>query len=78
MNDAAPLLETTTAELSTTLPLNSCRHCLRHGTPDWQSFIVLQPGFRAPLETATRRQPWHGRRFANGSMPFSTAMLDGA
>ena len=50
------------------------------GTPDWrQSFLVLQPGVSgSPQNGNSASNPGMGGVSANGSMPFSTAMLDGA
>jgi len=77
VNDAAPLLETTTPEISATLPSESLQVLPQTGTPDWQSFIILQPGTRATGNT-TPNNPGMGGVSANGSMPFSNALLDGA
>lgn len=77
VNDAAPLLETTTAELSSTLPSESLAVLPQVGTPDWQSFIILQPGTRG-TGTTTPNNPGMGGVSVNGSMPFSNALLDGA
>ncbi len=77
VNEAAPLLETTTAEISATLPSESLQALPQVGTPDWQSFIILQPGTRGTANT-TPNNPGMGGVSANGSMPFSNALLDGA
>jgi hypothetical protein len=79
VNDAAPLLETTTAELSATLPSEQLQVLPQTGTPDWQSFIILQPGTRGvPQNGNNVSNPGMGGVSANGSMPFSNALLDGA
>lgn len=79
VNDAAPLLETTTAELSATLPSEQLQVLPQTGTPDWQSFIILQPGTRGvPQNGNNTSNPGMGGVSANGSMPFSNALLDGA
>jgi hypothetical protein len=45
VSENAPLLETTTAELSSTLPSETLQQLPQTaGTPDWQSFLVLMPG----------------------------------
>lgn len=76
VNETAPLLETTTAEISATLPSESLQVLPQTGTPDWQSFIILQPGTRGTANT-TPGNPGMGGVSANGSMPFSNALLDG-
>jgi hypothetical protein len=76
VNESAPLLETTTAELSATLPVETLQTLPQTGTPDWQSFLVLLPGTSGNPSNAAN--PGMGGVAANGSMPFSTAMLDGA
>jgi hypothetical protein len=80
VNDAAPLLETTTAELSATLPSDTLQELPQTaGTPDWQSFLVLQPGASGVAQNGnSATNPGMGGVAANGSMPFSTAMLDGS
>ena len=76
VNENAPLLETTTAELSATLPTDTLQTLPQTGTPDWQSFLVLLPGTSG--NAGSQANPGMGSLAANGSMPFSTAMLDGA
>jgi hypothetical protein len=79
VNDAAPLLETTTPEISATLPAESLQVLPQTGTPDWQSFIILQPGTRGVAQNGnSASNPGMGGVSANGSMPFSNALLDGA
>jgi hypothetical protein len=80
VNDsAAPLLETTTAELSATLGTDTLQNLPQGGSPDWQQFIVLQPGTKGtPQGYNNVSNPGMGGVSANGSMPFSTALLDGA
>jgi hypothetical protein len=77
VNETAPLLETTTAELSTTLPTDTLQSLPQTGTPDWQGFLVLLPGTSGNGGSGTAN-PGMGSLSANGSMPFSTAMLDGS
>lgn len=79
VNESAPLLETTTAEMSSTLPVDTLQALPQTGTPDWQSFLVLLPGVAgAPQNGNSSSNPGMGGVSASGSMPFSTAMLDGA
>ncbi len=79
VNESAPLLETTTAEISATLPTDTLQTLPQTGTPDWQSFLVLMPGTSGvPQNGNSASNPGMGGVSANGSMPFSTAMLDGA
>lgn len=77
VNENAPLLQTTNAELSTTIPTDTLQTLPQSGNPDWQSFLVLLPGTSGNSGTATGN-PGMGSLAANGSMPFSTAMLDGS
>ena len=77
VNTDAPLMETTTAELSATLPTDTLQTLPQTGTPDWQSFLVLLPGTSGNGGSGTAN-PGMGGLAANGSMPFSTAMLDGS
>jgi Carboxypeptidase regulatory-like domain len=77
VNTEAPLLETETSELSSTLPTETLQTLPQTGTPDWQSFLVLLPGTSGNGSTSTSN-PGMGSLAANGSMPFSTAMLDGS
>jgi hypothetical protein len=75
---AAPLLETTTAELSTTISKEALTTLPQVGTPDWQQFIILLPGTRGtPQNGNNSSNPGMGGVSANGSMPFSNALLDG-
>jgi Carboxypeptidase regulatory-like domain len=79
VNESAPLLQTTSSELSATLPDQTLQQLPQTGTPDWQSFVVLQPGVSgAPQNGNSASNPGAGGAAANGSMPFSTAMLDGS
>jgi hypothetical protein len=75
---AAPLLETTNAEISTTISKETLTTLPQVGTPDWQQFIVLLPGTRGtPQNGNNTSNPGMGGVSANGSMPFSNALLDG-
>lgn len=79
VNTSAPLLQTTSAEMSSTLPSETLEGLPQTGTPDWQSFVVLQPGVSgAPQNGNSASNPGAGGAAANGSMPFSTVMLDGS
>ncbi len=80
VSENAPLLETTTAELSSTLPSETLQQLPQTaGTPDWQSFLVLMPGTSGVAQNGnSATNPGMGGVAANGSMPFSTAMLDGS
>src|SRR5690242_12694802 len=75
---AAPLLETATAELSTTISKENLTTLPQVGTPDWQQFIVLLPGTRGTPQNGNQTSnPGMGGVSVNGSMPFSNALLDG-
>jgi hypothetical protein len=79
VNESAPLLQTTSAEMSSTLQEQTLQTLPQVGTPDWQSFVVLQPGVSgAPQNGNSASNPGAGGAAANGSMPFSTGMLDGS
>ncbi len=79
VNESAPLLQTTSSELAATLPEQTLQQLPQAGTPDWQSFVVLLPGVSgAPQNGNSASNPGAGGASANGSMPFSTAMLDGS
>lgn len=78
VNESAPLLQTTSAELSTTLPTDTLQTLPQSGTPDWQSFLVLLPGVSGNNNNGNAANPGMGGTAANGSLPFSTAMLDGS
>ena len=74
---AAPLLETTTAEISQTIPLETLKNLPQTGgIPDWQSFLSFLPGTRG--NGTNNASPNMGQVSVNGSMPFSNALLDGA
>ena len=77
VNETAPLLQTTSAEVSTTLPTQTLATLPQSGNPDWQSFLVLLPGTSGNGGTGSAN-PGMGSLSANGSMPFSTAMVDGS
>jgi hypothetical protein len=73
----APLLETTTAEISQTIPQETLAVLPQTGgIPDWQSFLTILPGTRG--NGTNNSNPGMGGVSVNGSLPFSNAMLDGA
>src|SRR5450631_1143581 len=73
----APLLETTTAEISSTVPQETLKLLPQTGgIPDWQSFLTFLPGTRG--NGTNNNSPGLGGVSVNGSMPFSNALLDGA
>ena len=78
VNENAPLLQTTSAELSTTIPTDTLQTLPQSGNPDWQSFLLLLPGTSGNAGSGSTANPGMGSLAANGSMPFSTAMLDGS
>jgi hypothetical protein len=79
VEESAPLLETTSAEISSTLPSETLQELPQSGAPDWQGFLVLLPGVNgAPQNGNSAGNPGMGGAAANGSLPFSTALLDGA
>src|SRR5689334_1602530 len=74
---AAPLLETTTAEISQTVSQETLKNLPQTGsTPDWQSILTYLPGTRG--NGTNNSNPGMGGVSVNGSMPFSNALLDGA
>jgi len=73
----APILETTSSEKGATLTAETLNSLPQVGAPDWQSFIVLLPGMAA-AGTRNDAAPGMDGVSANGSMPFSTALFDGA
>jgi hypothetical protein len=78
VNESAPLLETATSEISTTLPSQTLSQLPQVGTPDWQQFIILLPGTTGTPQNGNNvSNPGMGGVSANGSMPFSNALLDG-
>lgn len=77
---AAPLLDTTTAEQSTTLASEQMEQLPQVSTgANWQSFIILLPGTSGTPEGSNNTvNPGVSGVSANGSEPFSTVLLDGA
>jgi hypothetical protein len=72
---AAPILETMSSEKSATLTSETLTQLPRTGVPDWQQFIILLPGASGAGNTNTVSM---AQVSVNGSMPFSTALFDGA
>jgi len=75
VREDAPVLETTTAERAATLPADILAALPQVGIPDWQQFIILLPGTSGTGNTNTVNMD---QAAVNGSMPFSTALFDGA
>jgi hypothetical protein len=74
---AAPLLETSTAEISQTVSQGTLEALPQTaGIPDWQSILAFLPGTRG--NGTNNNNPGMGGVSVNGSMPFSDALLDGA
>lgn len=74
---AAPLLETTTAELSSTIPLATLSDLPQTGgIPDWQSIITFLPG--ASGNGTNNNSSAMGATSVNGAMPFTASLLDGS
>jgi hypothetical protein len=74
---AAPLLETTTAEISSTVSQETLKDLPQTGgIPDWQSFLTFLPGTRG--NGTNNASPGMGGVSVNGSMPFTNTLLDGA
>ena len=71
----APLMQTASAELSTTLPQETLQELPQTGSPDWQQNIILLPGTQGNSGNAPN--PGMGGVSANGSMPYSSSLLDG-
>lgn len=80
VNTNAPLLDTTNPEQSTTLQAEQMEQLPQVGTAaNWQQFIILLPGTSgAPTGSNNNVNPGVSGVSANGSEPFSTALLDGA
>lgn len=74
---AAPLLETTTAEISATVTQATLRDLPQTGgIPDWQSYLTFLPGTRG--NGNNNAGAGMGGVSVNGSMPFTNTLLDGA
>lgn len=74
-----PLLNTTSAEISSTIASQTLVDLPQVGTPDWQSWIGLQPGISAPAGSTLSTPLNPGMQgAANGSMPYITTLMDGA
>ncbi|PWU03276.1 MAG: TonB-dependent receptor [Terriglobia bacterium] len=75
--ESAPLMETTTAEISQTIPQDTLTVLPQTaGIPDWQSFLTFLPGTRG--NGTNNNSPGMGGVSVNGALPFSNALLDGA
>jgi hypothetical protein len=75
--EAAPMLETTTAEISSTVNQDTLKELPQTGgTPDWQSFITYLPGTRG--NGSNNGSLGMGTASVNGAMPFTNSLLDGA
>jgi hypothetical protein len=75
VESVAPLLQTTSSEKSATLGSETLTQIPRTGIPDWQQFIILLPGASGAGNT---NAPGMAQVSVNGSMPYSTALFDGA
>ena len=77
----APLLETATAELSSSIPTETLTDLPQVGTPDWQSWVVLQPGTAGTPQASMGATNYSSnpqvQAAANGSLPYSTVLMDG-
>jgi hypothetical protein len=77
VNTAAPMLQTTTAEISSTIPLETLRDLPQTaGIPDWQSIITFLPGTRG--NGTDNSGAAMGATSVNGAMPFTNSLLNGA
>jgi hypothetical protein len=77
----APLLETTTAEVSSTIESDTLTELPQTGGyyPDWANFIVLQPGATGTPQSDIGGAGNPGTESsANGSLPYLTGLMDGA
>ncbi len=77
----APLLETTTAEVSSTLEENTLQELPQVGGnyADWSSFVALQPGATGSPQVFFGGALGEGTEAsANGSLPYFTGLMDGA
>ena len=74
---AAPLLETTTAEISAVVSQETLKDLPQTGgIPDWQSYLTFLPGTRG--NGTNNANAGMGGISVNGSMPFTNTLLDGA
>jgi len=77
----APLLETETAEVSSTIESQTLTELPQTGGfyPDWANFVVLQPGATGTPQTFLGGSANPGTESsANGSLPYLTGLMDGA
>lgn len=73
---AAPLLQTTTAEIASTIPFETLKNLPQTGgIPDWQSFITYLPGTRGNGSNNSGANM--GATSVNGAMPFTQSLMDG-
>ena len=73
---AAPLLTTTTAEISSTITSETLTDLPQAGgIPDWQSFLTFLPGTRG--NGGDNNSPNMGGVSVNGAMPFTNSLMDG-
>jgi len=74
-----PLLETASAEVSSTIPSETLTELPQVGglTPDWTSFIALQPGTAGTAQVNNSAINGGMQTSANGSLPYSTGLMDG-
>lgn len=77
----APLLETTSAEVSSTLESTTLQELPQIGGnyADWADFVVLQPGATGSPQVAFGGNLGMGTEASvNGSLPYFTGLMDGA
>ena len=77
----APLLETTTPEMSTTLEESTLQELPQIGGnyADWADYVVLQPGATGSPEVSFGGALSMGTEASvNGSLPYFTGLMDGA
>lgn len=74
-----PLLETASAEVSSTIPSETLTELPQVGglTPDWTNFIALQPGTAGTAQVNNSAINGGMQSSANGSLPYSTGLMDG-
>src|SRR5579883_2590997 len=71
IQETAPLLQTTTAEIASTIPAETLQDLPQTatGAPDWQSFLTFLPGTRG--NGSDNNSPNMGGVSVNGAMPFT-------
>jgi hypothetical protein len=76
VSEAAPLLQTTTAEISSTVPQETLNDLPQTGgTPDWQTILTYLPGTRG--NGGDNNLSNMGQVSVNGAMPFTQSLMDG-